>query len=310
MSKLLNNEYILIIGGNGFLGRFITRDLCKTKAKIIIAARHAADAYDLQPAGDVGQITLKNLDAKDNDALEKLIKKSTIVINLVGILFEKRKQKFEDMHHKLPEELAILCKKHKIKKLIHISANNINKDLTSLYAKSKFAGENAVLHHFPKAIILRPNVIFGEGDNFLNKFKQLSTYLPFLPLVGGGQTMFQPVYAGDVAKLVVAVLTNPNNKGEGEVLDIAGPDKMKLKYILQLILTTLDRKRMLITLPFWYAKMKAFFFEFMPTPILTRDQVELLKNDHVLSSNQANALDEFKISKTPLKAKINNILNY
>lgn len=310
MSKLLNNEYILIIGGNGFLGRFVTRELCKTRAKIIIAARHVADAYDLQPSGDVGQITFKNLDAKDADALEELIKKSTIVINLVGILFETRRQKFKDIHHKLPEKIAMLCKKHKIKKFIHISANNANKDLTSLYAKSKFAGENAVLHHFPKATILRPNVIFGEGDDFLNKFKTLSTFFPFLPLIGGGHTMFQPVYVCDVAKLIVAVVTDENNKGQGEVLEVAGPDRMKFKCILKLILTTLNRKRMLIPLPFWWAKVKAFFLEFMPNPIFTRDQVELLKKDHILLSNQDNALDTFKISKTPLKAKINNILNY
>lgn len=311
MSKLLNNEYILIIGGNGFLGRFLVKELCKTRANIIIAARHASDAYDFQTFGNVGQITLKNVDANNFEALEKLIAKSTIVINLVGVLFETRKQRFMKMHHTLPEKIAELCKKHNIKQFIHISANNADKDLTSEYAKSKFAGENAVQHTFPNATIIRPNVIFGEGDNFLNKFKNISTFFPMLPLVGGGNTMFQPVYVGDVAKLICAIVTDSSNQAKGDILEVVGPEQMKFKYILQSILKTLNRKRMLISLPFWFAKIKAFFFELLPNPpILTRDQVELLKNNHILPKGAKNALDTFKIKKTPLKAKLHNILNY
>lgn len=310
MTKLLNNEYILIIGGNGFLGRFLTKELCKTRAKITIAARNASKAYDFQPFGDVGQITLKNINANNEKELEPLIKNSTIVINLVGILFETRKQKFEHAHHKLPEKIAKLCKKHGIKQFLHISANNVDNDANSEYAKTKFAGENAVYHHFPNATILRPNVIFGEGDNFLNKFKDLSTFSPIMPLVGGGYTMFQPVYAGDVAKLICHIVSDSENKAAGEILEVAGPEQMKFKYILQLILKTLRRKRMFMVLPFWLAKFKAFFFEFLPAPLLTRDQVELLKNDHVLPKGSTNALDTFGIHKTSLKAKIENILNY
>ena len=310
MNKKLTGDRILIIGGNGFLGRFITQELAKTKAQIVIAARHASDAYHFQTYGDVGQIALKNVDATDTKSIEALICKSTIVINLVGILFETKNSKFDAIHRQLPSILAKLCTKHKVRQFIHISANNVDKDVTSSYARSKFAGENEVLYHYSTAVIIRPNVIFGEGDNFLNKFKWLSSFSPVLPLVGGGRTIFQPVYAGDIAILIRKIIEFGPETASGEILEVSGPNQIQFRRIVELILKTLGRKRFLINLPFWCAKIKASFLEFLPNPLLTRDQVELLKNDHIIPKGSQNALDRFEVQKTPLKAKINNILEY
>lgn len=304
----LQNDNILILGGNGFLGRFLVKELCKTHAHIIVASRHAMDAYQFQTMGSVGQIALKTLNLLDSKALEQLISQSTIVINLVGILYETKKQKFNTLHYEVPQKIAKLCVKHKIKRLIHISASGVDHDVLSNYARSKFAGENVVLETFSNSTIIRPNVMFGEGDNFLNKFKFLSSFSPIVPLVNA-RTKFQPVYVGDVARLVVKILTRPEPSVIGEVLEVAGPKVLTLEAIVRLVLTTLKRRRLTLNMPLWLAKLQATVLEKLPQPLLTRDQITLLQRDHICPPHKINALALFGLEMTPIQSKISNILD-
>ncbi len=311
MGHNLNNQIILLLGGGGFLGNFVVRELAKTKARLIIASRSAGDDLVLKTQGEVGQITLQNVDVSDFTALEKLIKKSTIVINLIGILHESGKQQtFDRIHAVIPAKIAELCAKHKIQQFIHISALGIEEAAkTARYAKSKLQGEQNVLRHYPQAVVLRPSLIFGErGSNVITLFASIARILPVLPLIGGGKTMLQPVYAGDIALVIRQILSTRTTAASKQIYEVGGKTKMSFKDLLKMILRVLGKKRFLISLPFWYVKCSAFFLEWMPKPLLTRDLVEMLKYDNIVQNVQNDALRKFNIDPTPLEGKLNDIL--
>jgi uncharacterized protein YbjT (DUF2867 family) len=300
----MNNrdKIITIFGGSGFIGSHVVRELAKTGAKIKVIGRHATSANHLKTTGAVGQIALIDANINDVKVIENLIKGSSIVINLVGILFEKRSSTFEYLHTKLAATIAELCAKNNVERFIHISALGVDKARTSKYAKSKFNAEKEVLKLFPKATILRPSVVFGPEDNFINLFNWLSKISPILPLVGGGHTLFQPVYVGDVAKAVLSCTEIRSQKVFGKTFELGGPQQYSFKEILQLILATTGRKRLLLPIPTFIAKFKAFFLEFMPRPLMTRDQVELLKYNNIISKD--NGLTLLNITPTPMETVI------
>jgi NADH dehydrogenase len=275
----LNNKIITIFGGSGFLGRHIVKSLAQSGATINILTRDPEKALFLKMAGSVGQINLIRGNISNTKLVEELVKNSHIIINAVGILFEKRKFDFVNTHAKFPETLAHAAQRYNIERFIHISALGCDVDTQSNYAKTKLAGETAILNTFPTATILRPSVIFGKEDNFFNQFAKMAKYSPFLPLIGGGKNYFQPVYVGDIAKAINKILQNPRTKGK--IYELGGPDVVSFKQVLQYTSQTINRHPILLNIPFPIAKLIAYFMELLPTPPLTRDQVKSLQTDNV-----------------------------
>ncbi len=293
------NSIVTVIGGSGFLGIYVVRRLAKLGVRIQVISRNASlKAAQLRVAGSVGQVVVIDCDATDFKNLEKHISKSNYVINLVGILFPSGKQNFNTIHHNLPSKVAELCKKHGIKKLVHISALGVDKNKRSNYATSKLAGEKGVLSNFPKATILRPSAMFGPEDNFFNMSNNIAKISPFLPLIGGGATKLQPVYVDDVARAVLACIDDK----DGKVLELGGPKVYSLREIEEFILKTTHRKRLLLPIPIWLANIMATAFSLLPRPPLTVDQVKLLRSDNILASE--NGFAELGIKPTSMETVV------
>jgi NADH dehydrogenase len=275
---------ISVIGGTGFLGRAVVNLLLRENYDVQIISRRASDAKSLFPlTASGGRLLLTNADITQPKTLHDCFDNSFAVINLVGILFERGKQRFETLHSQCPERLAKLAKDSGVERFIQISALGVHQAKGSDYAESKAMGEQAVLSEFPKATILSPSVIFGPEDNFINQFDQMASLSPALPLIGGGLTKFQPVYVEDVAKAVLACLKDADTAGQS--YELGGPEVFTFKEILRLILKITKRERLLVPLSWTLAKITGFFGEFAPTPPLTRDQVELLKHDNIVSKD-------------------------
>jgi len=238
-------------------------------------------------------------DYRDKACLESIIDGCDAVINLTGILFEKRKRKFTRVHCDLPKQIAEICAEKNIKKLIHVSALGVDK-ATSKYAASKREGEKQILESYPAATILRPSVVFGPGDSFFNMFAKLSGFLPFFPLIGGGKTKFQPVYVGDVAEAIQNAVVHNGDDFTGKIYELGGPDTVSFKEIYQILLSEINRKRALVSVPWAVAKIQGFFFGFLPKPLLTVDQVRSLKTDNVMNDG-ALGLKDLGVESTAMK---------
>ena len=270
---------ITVVGASGFIGRYVVKRLAAEGAMICACSRHARDAGFLRPMGDVGQVATFDADIGDERALSAIIAGSDAVINAVGILHERGAQNFEAIHHQGAARLARLAAAAGVRHFVHLSAIAADAGAPSAYARTKAAGEAAVRAAFPAAVILRPAVVFGPEDTFLNRFAALARYLPMLPLIGGGQTKFQPVYVDDIAAAVATVLSRAD--AAGVTYELAGPVAFDLKQLFTLMLHVIGRKRLLISVPFGLASFEAFFLEWLPNPLLTRDQVRMLKRDAV-----------------------------
>lgn len=276
-----------IFGGTGFIGRQVVRELAQRGITIKIATRVPERAFFLKTCGTPGQIVPVACRYDDPESIAAAIKGSDYVINCIGLLFEKRKATFQRAHVEIPAAIARACAENKVERFVHLSALGIENS-NSNYAKTKKAGEEAVRAAFPKATILRPSVVFGPEDNFFNKFAALSKIAPFLPLIGGGKTRFQPVYVGDVADAVRAALTLPalpSSDPRGKTFELGGPEAVDFKEIYARLFRFTGCSRPLVALSWGLARMQAFFLGMLPTPLLTRDQVELLHSDAVVSEN-------------------------
>ena len=269
-----------IFGGTGFIGRQLVRQLAKDGYRVKVATRVPERGFFLKTAGQVGQITPVACDYSDEASVRMLVKNCDLVVNCVGILTESGKTRFETIHTDLPKRIARACATENVEILIHISALGCDK-AQSKYAKSKLAGEEAVRAEFPKAVILRPSVVFGAEDNFFNMFAKLSIMLPALPLIGGGETKLQPVYVGDVADAVSACLNDPQRLGK--TYELGGPQKYSLKDIYNLVFRVTNRRRFLMSVPWGLAKIQGTILGLMPKPLMTADQVETLKTDNVVA---------------------------
>ncbi|MFN7709693.1 MAG: complex I NDUFA9 subunit family protein [Holosporales bacterium] len=290
----MQGHTIGIFGGSGFLGRSIVQQLAKTGATLRVFVRHPEHALHLKTAGEVGQIILERVNILNDHSLEGALEGCEAVVNLVGILAESKPWTFTAVHQDFPARLAKACRAKGITKLVHVSALGVGEDSPSAYARSKAAGEKAILATFPSATILRPSVIFGPDDSFFNRFAEMALVSAALPLIGGGITKLQPVYVGDVAFAVVKVLTDPHCAGK--VYELTGPDVLSLRAILQFILDTIQRKRILLNLPFGVAKVMGSILEWVPGKPLTKDQVILLEHDNVAT---AGALGFADLGMTP-----------
>lgn len=285
MTAPLKQEIAVVFGGTGFVGRQIVRELARHGYRVKVATRVPERAYFLRPCGMVGQVVPVACDYADVASLDAAMRGASLAVNCIGILYERgRGARFGKTQAELPGALGAAAQRAGVKRFVHISALGIEKS-KSRYAASKLEGEKNLLAAFPRATILRPSVIFGEDDDFFNKFAELSRYLPFLPLIGGGETKFQPVYVGDVAAAAMTALTRPavgEDNPQGKIYALGGPEVLSFRQIYERLFAYTGRKRMLVPLPFALAKIQAFFLGLLPTPLLTRDQVESLKTDSVV----------------------------
>lgn len=272
---------VTVFGGSGFLGRNVVRALAKRDYRIRVAVRRPELAGHLQPLGRVGQIHAVQANLRYPASVEAAMRDSHTAINLVGILAESGAQRFEAVQDlgagAVAKAAAALGAR-----MVHVSAIGADENSPSRYARSKAAGEKAVLSAVPSATILRPSVVFGPEDQFTNRFASLAWISPVLPLIGGGLTKLQPVYVGDVAT-AVADAVDGKTKG-GAPYELGGPEVLTMREIMEIILAIIERRRILVSVPFALAKLQALFLQFAPGPLkLTPDQVVLLGSDNVVS---------------------------
>ena len=285
----MKNQICTILGGGGFIGRYLVRNLTKKNYRCIITTRKAFQKGYLKTQSTPGAIELIDWNPDNFSSLKDAIKNSDVVINLIGILFETRKQKFYNIHSKIPEAIAKICSESDVKKFIHVSAIGANENSKSLYQKSKFQGEINALKNFKKTIIIRPSVVCGSEDNFTNLFSKLS-FLPVIPLVGI-KYKFQPILVTDVADAIVQAINIKDN--EGKIYEIGGPKIISFGDMVKSILSTINKKRFVIEMPMPIAKIQSSITDLLPfPPILTRDQCEILSEaDNVVSNKNLTLKD-------------------
>ncbi len=271
---------VTIYGGSGFLGRHVVRALAKRHYRIRVAVRRPELAGHLQPLGRVGQIHAVQTNLRNAASVEAAARDAHVVVNLVGILFERGRQRFDAVHAYGAEQVALAAHAHGAS-LVHVSAIGADENSRSEYAQTKAKAEKLVLAAQPQAVIMRPSILFGPEDDFFNRFAGMARMSPFLPLIGGGATRFQPVFVGDVAA-AIADAVDGKLRG-GTTYELGGPEVKTFKELMQFVLATIERKRILLPIPFFAAKLQAKFLQFMPKPLLTPDQVELLRSDNVVS---------------------------
>jgi uncharacterized protein YbjT (DUF2867 family) len=280
MTDVALETLITVYGGSGFLGRHVVRALAKRGYRIRVAVRRPELAGHLQPLGCVGQIHAVQANLRYPDSVEAAARSADVLINLVGILFERGRQRFDAVQAAGAEAVAQAAARFGAR-LVHVSAIGADERARSRYARSKGIGEKLTLTAAPAAVILRPSLLFGPEDDFFNKFAAIARFAPALPLIGGGHTLFQPVFAGDVASAVVAAIEG--GAKDGQIYEIGGPEVHSFKELMQLMLAIVQRRRLLVPIPFPFAAFLASFLQFMPKPLLTPDQVELLRGNVVVS---------------------------
>ena len=284
-----NQKIIAIFGAGGFLGKHLMRQLTKLDYRVKVATRNPYLKGYLKPLGNPGQIELFKTNIFNPEDVKQVLKDCDFAINLVGILYETRKQKFNQVHSQFSYLLSSLCSEAEIKNLVHISALGVKERHTSLYIQSKLQGEKNIQNNFKPSVILRPSVVFGPEDKFFNVFASIAQFSPGLPLVGGGKTKFAPIYVGDVAKAIVKALEL--NNSEPKIYELGGPKNYSFKELMEILLTEIKKKRFLIPIPFGVAKFQSYFLQLMPNPLLTPDQVELLKHNNIISGDHPTLKD-------------------
>jgi uncharacterized protein YbjT (DUF2867 family) len=295
----MRNRRTAVLGGSGFIGRYIVKRLAARGEVIAVGCRNAEAAKYLKPLGDVGQIVPLNIGIGDAALLPAFLAGNDWLVNCVGILRETGAQTFELVHHTGPARLARFAREAGVDRFVHISAIGADPRSSSAYARTKAAGEQAVRDAFPTVTILRPSVVFGPEDQFFNRFASMAMFSPVLPLIGGGETRFQPVYVGDVADAVVTCLEDPATAGR--IYELGGQKIYTFRQALELVLNEIRRKRPFVNLPFGLAALQARLMAILPSPPLTPDQVELLKSDNIVSSG---ALTLASLGLTPTPAEV------
>ena len=259
------------------------RQLTKLDYRVNVATRNPYLKGYLKPLGNPGQIELFKINIFNPNDVKQILKNSDIAINLVGILYETRKQKFNQIHSQFPYLLSNLCNELGIKNLVHVSALGVKERHPSQYIQTKLQGEKNIQETFKPSVILRPSLVFGPEDKFFNTFASIAQFSPALPLIGGGRTKFAPIYVGDVSKAIVKVL-ELNNSGS-KIYELGGPENYSFKELMEILLTEIKKKRFLVPVPFGFAKFQSYFLQMMPNPLLTPDQVEMLKYNNIVSGN-------------------------
>ncbi len=272
---------ILVFGASGQIGRHLIRKLTKNNYKVVAVTRNIHQkGYILKTQANPGYLEIEELPYFNIEKINNLLKECSICINLIGILFEKRKNYFKNIHTDFPDLLSKLCAKNNIEKLIHISSLGIEKSLDSNYAISKLEGENKIKNNFDRSILLKPSIVYSVDDNFTTNFMTLLNRLPFFPIYYEGKTKFAPIHVTDLAQIIFNLVEGKSNE---QTIECIGPEIITFKEIILKLLSTIHKKRLLIPLPLKLAKIIAKIFEIMPNPLITVDQIKLLKYDNLPS---------------------------
>jgi len=279
---MMNSKHCLIFGGSGQIGRNLIRKLTKNNYRVTVVTRNIHQkSYIIKTQANAGYIDIVEANIFDEKKIRALFKKTDICINLIGILFEQKKgNTFKNIHSIFPSLLAKLCKEYNIKHFIHLSALGINDAVDSEYAKSKLEGENNVLKNFPLATILRPSIVYSVDDNFTTNFMTLLNRLPIFPLYYEGKTKFAPIHCSDLTDTINHIISK---NIYSKIIECTGPEIISFKELLQRLLNLINKKRILVPFPLPLAKFSARFFELLPNPLLTSDQLRLLKYDNISS---------------------------
>ena len=272
----------LIFGGSGQIGRHLIRKLTKNNYRVTVVTRNIHQkSYIIKTQANAGYIDIVEANIFDENKIRKLFEKTDICINLIGILFEKKKgNSFKNIHSIFPSLLAKLCKEYKLKHFIHISALGIGDAKDSIYAKSKLEGEKNIIDNFSLATILRPSIVYSVDDNFTTNFMTILNRLPCFPLYYNGKTKFMPIHCSDLTDVIYYIISN---KIYSNIIECVGPEVFSFKEILEKLLKLIQKKRILIPLPLFIANFSATFFELMPKPLITKDQIKLLRYDNINS---------------------------
>ena len=280
----------LIFGGSGQIGRHLIRKLTKNNIKVTVVTRNIHQkSYIIKTQGNAGYIDIVESNIYDEKKIRDLFKNADICINLIGILFEKKRgNTFYNIHTVFPSLLAKLSKEYKLKNFIHLSALGINDAKDSNYAKSKLDGEKNILNSFPLATILRPSIVYSVDDNFTTNFMTLLSRLPVFPLYYSGKTKFTPIHCSDLTDVIYHIISNNINSN---IIECVGPEVITFKNILERLLKLINKKKLLLPMPLPIASISAKIFQLFPNPLLTEDQLRLLKYDNILSKKYKNNFD-------------------
>jgi uncharacterized protein YbjT (DUF2867 family) len=303
-----SDRLVTVYGGSGFLGRHTVRALARRGWRVRVAVRRPDLATHLKPLGGVGQIHAVQANLRFPESVNAAASGADAVVNLVGILHQRGRQKFSAIQAEGAATVARAAAGAGAK-LVHVSAIGADMDSPSAYGRTKAEGEAATLAAVPDAVVLRPSLLFGPEDNFFNRFAAIARLSPALPLIGGGITRFQPVFAGDVAA-AIATAIDGGAKG-GAIYELGGPEVKTFRELMELMLAEIGRKRLLVPLSFGLARFQAFFLEFMPKPLLTRNQVRMLERDAVVSDaalREGRTLPGLGVTPTALAAVLPSYL--
>ena len=272
----------LIFGGSGQIGRHLIRKLTSNGYKTTVVTRNIHQkSYIIKTQGNAGYIDVVEANIFEESKIRKLFEKADICINLIGILYEKNKaNSFRNIHSVFPSLLSKLCKEYDIQNFVHISALGINDAIDSNYAASKLDGEKKIIKNFPKATILRPSIVYSVDDNFTTNFMTLLSRLPVFPLYYAGKTKFIPIHCSDLVEVIYYVI---NNKIFSQIIECVGPETMTLEEILKKLLYLIEKKRLLIPFPLFLANITTQIFQLLPKPLITKDQLRLLRYNNILS---------------------------
>ena len=294
---------ILIFGATGQIGRYCIRRLVKNNYKVIAATRNSHKAIFLKTQAPIGYLEIEQVNILDDQRINELISRVDICVNLIGILFEKdKKNTFDKIHSDFPEKLSKICKNRDVD-LIHVSALALNKAKDSKYAQSKIKGENKIRENFLKATIIKPSIVHSVDDNFSTRLLTLLRLLPIFPIYYKGETKYSPIHATEVAELIFFVISE---RIVSKDIEAIGPEVLTFKQIIQILLKSINKKRLLLPLPLPLAKIFAFFFQLLPNPLLTIDQLRLLKYDNVKSEKGVTNFDIGCPSRIFFEKSINN----
>ena len=278
----MKEKNCLMFGVSGQIGRHLIRKLTKNNYRVTVVTRNIHQkSYVIKTQANAGYIDIVEANIFDENKIRKLFKKTDICINLIGILFENNKgSSFKNIHTLFPSILAKLCKEYNLENFIHLSALGINQAIDSTYAKSKLEGEKNILSNFPLATILRPSIVYSIDDNFTTNFMTLLSRLPIFPLYYSGKTKFSPIHCSDLIEIIYHVISKNINSN---IIECIGPQVFTFREILEELLKLIEKKRALIPLPFFLANLSAMFFQIFPKPLITQDQLRLLKYDNLPS---------------------------
>ena len=284
-----NQDSILIFGSSGQIGKSLIRKFTKNNYRVIAVTRSIhRKGYQIKTQSNYGYLELEEIDTFNEMNIGRLMDKSSICINLIGILFEKKKNHFNLIHSDLPSLLSKVALNKSLDQFIHISALGIEAATDSDYAKSKLNGETKVRQNFSKSVILKPSIVYSVDDNFTTNFMRLLSILPIMPLYYGGKTKFTPIHVSDLSNIIFEIVKRKIN---GETIECIGPEILTFKQILSKILISINKKRLLFPLPLPLAKINAKLFEMLPKPLLTMDQLKLLKYDNIISKKYKTNFD-------------------